>query len=191
MQSNCTKATPDAEPGQNTQQTGGIGAHQTNTTNATKFMSRKQEAKVFFKHKYITQSTLMQADIIVKALDDLTHALKGRKNVKGDTQIEALEQIGKLLNNIPRKVVTQKEQHVTFDENTAPPRETNATPRTLTATQRTATQKSIEKATMDKPILNQSPTPRVQTLLEEEVPTELKVLLTLTGTLTSFRSTPL
>ncbi len=135
MQSNCTKATPDAEPGQNTQQTGGIGAHQTNTTNATKFMSRKQEAKVFFKHKYITQSTLMQADIIVKALDDLTHALKGRKNVKGDTQIEALEQIGKLLNNIPRKVVTRKEQHVTFDENTAPPQETNATPRTSTATQ--------------------------------------------------------
>jgi hypothetical protein len=28
-------------------------------------------------------------------------------------------------------------------------------------------------------------------MLEEEVPTELKVLLTLTGTLTSFRSTPL
>jgi hypothetical protein len=33
----------------------------------------------------------MQADIIVKALDNLTHAQKGRKNVKGDAQIEALE----------------------------------------------------------------------------------------------------
>ncbi len=32
---------------------------------------------------------------------------------------------------------------------------------------------------------------QVSSLLEEEVPTELKVLLTLTGTLTSFRSTPL
>jgi hypothetical protein len=73
---------------------------------------------VFFKHKYITQPTFMQADTIVKALDDLTHALKGRKNVKGD---KALEQIDKLLNNIPKKVVTRKEQHVTFDENTAPP----------------------------------------------------------------------
>ncbi len=31
------------------------------------------------------------ADIIVKAIDDLTHALKGRKNVKGNAQIEALE----------------------------------------------------------------------------------------------------
>jgi hypothetical protein len=31
----------------------------------------------------------------------------------------------------------------------------------------------------------------ISQMLEEEVPTELKVLLTLTGTLTSFRSTPL
>jgi hypothetical protein len=64
---------------------------------------------VFFKHKYITQPTLRQADTIIKALDDLTHALKGRKNMKGSTQIEALEQINKLLTNIPKKVVTRKE----------------------------------------------------------------------------------
>jgi hypothetical protein len=83
------------------------------------------------------QPTLMQVDIIVKAFNNLTHALKGRKNVKGDTQIKVLKQIDELLNNIPRKVVTRKEQHVTFDENTAPPQETNATPRALTATQRT------------------------------------------------------
>jgi hypothetical protein len=59
-------------------------------------MSKKQGAKgyqtqYFFKHQYITQPTLTQADIIIKAIDDLTHALKGRKNVKGDAQIEALE----------------------------------------------------------------------------------------------------
>ncbi len=81
------------------------------------------------------QPTLTQADPIVTALDDLTHALQGRKNMKGDAQIEAQEQIDKLLNNIPKKVVTRKEQHVTFDETTAPPWETSATPRTLTTTQ--------------------------------------------------------
>ncbi len=57
----------------------------------------------------------MQADIIVKALKNLTHALKGRKNVKGNTQNKVLEQINELLNIILRKVVTRKEQHITFD----------------------------------------------------------------------------
>jgi hypothetical protein len=56
----------------------------------------------------------MQADIIVKEIDDLTHVLKGRKNVKGDAQIEALEKIGELLNNIPKKISTVKEKHVTL-----------------------------------------------------------------------------
>jgi hypothetical protein len=45
---------------------------------------------VFFKHKYTAQPTLMQADTIVKALDDLTHALKGRKNVKGDDDLRGM-----------------------------------------------------------------------------------------------------
>jgi hypothetical protein len=133
-----------------------------------KTRSKRISDMVFFKRKYITQPTLMQADIIVKALDNLTHTLKGRKNVKSDTQIEALEQIDELLNNIPRKGVTRKEQHVSFDENTAPPQETNTTPRTLTTTQQTAIQKSIEKATIDKSISNQTPTPRVQTQINKQ-----------------------
>ncbi len=80
---------------------------------------------VFFKHRYITQPTLMQVVTIAKALDDLTHALKGRKNVKGDAQIKALEKINELLNNISRRIKTKKEKQVTFDETTAPPQETN------------------------------------------------------------------
>jgi hypothetical protein len=67
----------------------------------------------------------MQVDTIVKALDDLTHTLKGRKNVKSDAHIEALEKIDKLLNNILRRITTEKEKQVTFDETTAPPQETN------------------------------------------------------------------
>jgi hypothetical protein len=34
---------------------------------------------------------LTPADAIVKAINDLTHALKGTKNKKGIAQIEALE----------------------------------------------------------------------------------------------------
>jgi hypothetical protein len=66
------------------------------------------------------QPTVMQADIIVKAIDDLTHALKERKNVKGNAQIEALEKIDELLNNILKKISTVKEKQVTPNENTHP-----------------------------------------------------------------------
>ena len=45
--------------------------------------------------------------------------------MKGDAQIEALEKIYGLLNNIPRRITTEKEKQVTFDETTAPPQETN------------------------------------------------------------------
>jgi hypothetical protein len=80
---------------------------------------------VFFKHRYTTQPTLTPANTIIKALNDLTHALKGRKNVEGDAQIKALEKINELLNNISRRIKTKKEKQVTFDETTAPPQETN------------------------------------------------------------------
>jgi hypothetical protein len=91
------------------------------------------------------QPTLTQADIIVKAVDDLTHALKGRKNVKGDAQIEALEKINELLNNIPKKNSIVKEKHVTPNENTQP-----------------TAQPAKEAAIVDKPIPVQTPIPKVQ-----------------------------
>ena len=40
-------------------------------------------ATLKFKNKYITQPTVTQADTIVKALDDLTQALKGKTNQQG------------------------------------------------------------------------------------------------------------
>ncbi len=85
-----------------------------------KTRSKRTSDTVFFKHQYITQPTLTQADIIVNAIDDLTHALKGRKNVKGDAQIEALEKIDDLLNNIPKKLSKVKDLQVTPNENTHP-----------------------------------------------------------------------
>jgi hypothetical protein len=51
-------------------------------------MSKKTRSKrisdtVHFKHEYIEQPTLMPEDTIVKALNDLTHALKQKRDNKG------------------------------------------------------------------------------------------------------------
>jgi hypothetical protein len=71
-------------------------------------MSKGQEVKeyqisdtVHFKSKYITQGTLTPEDTIVKALNDLTNALKQKRNKKGIVKYEALQKIDKMLNNIP------------------------------------------------------------------------------------------
>ena len=63
--------------------------------------SERVSDTVFFKTKYITQPTMTQADVISKALIDLTQALKGKSNQKGLEQIEALKKLDDILNNIP------------------------------------------------------------------------------------------
>ncbi|KAL7480170.1 hypothetical protein ACHAW6_005874 [Cyclotella cf. meneghiniana] len=55
--------------------------------------SKRITDTVFFKHKYITQPTVTPADAIVKAYQDLTFALKGIKNHKGNAHMEALSRI--------------------------------------------------------------------------------------------------
>jgi hypothetical protein len=56
---------------------------------------------LFFKHKYITQPTLTPVDTVVRAIDDLTCALKGARNTHKMQQIERLKMIDELLNKIP------------------------------------------------------------------------------------------
>jgi hypothetical protein len=92
-----------------------------------KSRSKRISDTVYFKHKYITQPTLLPADTIVKALNNLTCALKGKKNVNDKAQIKTLEKINELLNNAPKKITINREKHVTFKETTAPPQGTNAT----------------------------------------------------------------
>ena len=120
---------------------------------------------VFFKHKQITQPTVTPADTIVKALDDLTHALKGRRNVSGATEIEALEKIDELLNNIPKQLAPVEQQErrtrVTFDATTAPPKESVTPTARQAETPRPNPRPSITTATIDKPIQTNTPTPMV------------------------------
>jgi hypothetical protein len=72
---------------------------------------------VHFKHKYITQPTLTPEDTIVKALNDLTNALKQKRNNKGIIEYETLQRIDEILNNIPateQQVPTIPSKQVSF-----------------------------------------------------------------------------
>jgi len=55
----------------------------------------------FQTYVHITQPTLMPEDTIVKALNDLTNALKQKRNNKGIVEYGALQRIDEILNNIP------------------------------------------------------------------------------------------
>jgi hypothetical protein len=72
--------------------------------------SERVSDTVYFKHKHITQPTLTLEDTIVKALNDLTHTLKERRNTKGTLEIEALRKIDELLNKIPSSTMKQHHQ---------------------------------------------------------------------------------
>jgi hypothetical protein len=58
-----------------------------------KTRSERISDTVHFKHKYITQPTLMPEDTTVKALNDLTNALKQKRKNKGIVEYKALQRI--------------------------------------------------------------------------------------------------
>ena len=117
--------------------------------------SKRISDTVHFKHKHITAPTLTPEDTIVKALNDLTHALKERQNTKDTVKMEALQKLDELLNKIPTTMTTEQPimqttmpSSVTFDPTLKPPQE-EPTPRVQIATQTPRVQEA-------------TPTPRVQ-----------------------------
>jgi hypothetical protein len=123
---------------------------------------------VYFKTKYITQPTLTVAEVMTKALHNLTQALKGENNVKGSEQIEALKKLNNILNNSPvtasaePKRPPQETRQVTFDPATQPPQETALNSSEPTFPQRIQTPNPITAATINKEYITM-PTPRVRT----------------------------
>ncbi len=112
------------------------------------------------------------ADVITKAINNLTQALKGKSNAKGLEQIEALQKLENILNNVPETAPIPREQpiptpkRVDFDQTTKPPQEIQPkesvpSPRVSTPIQQARTATPIHTVTVDKPIANK-PTPRVQ-----------------------------
>jgi hypothetical protein len=127
-----------------------------------KSKSERISDTVFYKHRYLTQPTVTLANSIVKACKDLTQALKGRRNMKGIEQIEALTKINELLNNIPttNKTPTRK---VTFNEATKPPQEMQAALRVNNMSKSAKECTTINTAIIDKPLSINTPPPRVET----------------------------
>jgi hypothetical protein len=120
--------------------------------------------------KYITQPTMTLADTIMKALNNLTQALKEKINIKGLEQIKALKKLDNILSNTPVTAPTPRDnpapepRQVTFDQAAKPPQESEPnegapSPRVNNSTLRT-TAAPITTATTDKPTTNM-PTPRM------------------------------
>ena len=80
---------------------------------------------VWFKHKYITQPCVTSADQIVKAINNLTWALKGKNNVEGLEQMEAIQKLKELLTKAPiqeeEPAQVEPEPRVTFEPSVKPP----------------------------------------------------------------------
>jgi hypothetical protein len=73
---------------------------------------------VWFKHKYITQPHVTAADQIVKAINNLTYALKGKSTVDGLEQIKAIQKLEELFTKTPvqeeQPAQTEPEPRATF-----------------------------------------------------------------------------
>jgi hypothetical protein len=89
-------------------------------------------------------------DTIVKAINDLTHSLKGRKILKGIAQIEALEKNDEILNNLLKAT------------------ETSSTTRRTSSTLQNLLQQSSTKTIMNRSITT-TPTPRLQATNETQI----------------------
>jgi hypothetical protein len=123
--------------------------------------SKRVSDTVFFKTKYITEPTLTPADVITKALNDLTQALNGKTNQQGLDQIEALTKLNNILNNVPEPDPAPDEptapaepRRVTFDETTKPPQinepiHQRPSPKVLGPTERTRPE-PMHKVMIDK-----------------------------------------
>ena len=80
--------------------------YRTHVVFVKKIKDKKLADIVFFKHKYITQPTVMPADAIVHAYHKLIQALQGIQNLRDNIHIKALERIKSRLmpsNNPPVK----------------------------------------------------------------------------------------
>ncbi len=77
------------------------------------------------KHQHITQPKVTAADQIVKAINDLTCALKGKRNMDGLAQIEALQKLEELLTKSPiqeeEPTPPEPEPRATFEPTAKPP----------------------------------------------------------------------
>jgi hypothetical protein len=105
---------------------------------------------VFFLHRYITQPTVTPEDQLSKAIGDLSSALRGQTNDKGQKEMTALKRLQGILNNTTVSK-QQKNKTVTFKDPIPEPRVSRNTigiqqsPKNIAAAPRVLTQAVIDK----------------------------------------------
>jgi hypothetical protein len=131
-----------------------------NVIHMKKTRSEQISDTVWFKHKYITQPHVTAADQIVKAINDLTCALKGKSSMDGLEQIEAIQKLEELVTKTPvqeeQPAQTEPEPRVTFEPTVKPPapppRMKIIQPEAARIIKMNTKQMSVSVATIKKPI---------------------------------------
>ncbi len=77
--------------------------------------SEKISDTVFFWHRYITQPMVTPEDQIIKAIGDLSSALRHQVNIRGNEEMAVLQKMNDILNNTTT-VLVEKKKNVTFKD---------------------------------------------------------------------------
>jgi hypothetical protein len=86
-----------------------------------KMRSERISDMVFFWHWYILQPTVMPEDQIIKAVGDLSSALRHQVNIHGKEEMGLLQKMNDILNNTTT-VPVEKKKNVTFNDPIPEPR---------------------------------------------------------------------
>ncbi len=120
-----------------------------------KTRSERISDTVFFQHRYITQPTVMPEDQIVKAVGDLSSALRHRINKQGKEEMSVLKKMHEILNNEAPKPVEKKQKKqrtVTFKDPIPEPRVATSGIGMQQSPKVTAAPRVLTKSVIDKPI---------------------------------------
>jgi len=125
-----------------------------------KTRSERISDTVFFRHQYITQPTITSEDRIVKAIGDLSSALRQRSNLQGKEDMAVLQKMNSILNNAPAEPMEKgkKKKTVTFRDPIPEPRvggrvgTLQQSPKTVLSPRVLIGAPKIIKATIDKPL---------------------------------------
>ena len=90
-----------------------------------KTRSERISDTVFFQHRYITQPTVTPEDQVIKAIGDLSSALRGQQNDKGREEMSALKRLNGILSNTASST-QKKNKTVTFRDPIPEPRVTKS-----------------------------------------------------------------
>jgi hypothetical protein len=122
-----------------------------------KTRSERISDTVFFQHRYITQPIITPEDQVIKAVGDLSSALRQRSNLRGKEEMAALQKMNNILNNAPAepREKSKLKKTVTFRDPIPEPRvgryDMQLSPKTLLSPRVVADKPSISKAVVDKP----------------------------------------